>query len=96
MQIKWLLIALEDLAQAGEYIAQYNPDAATRVIKRIWKATRILAEQPGMGRPGRVQGTRELVVTGTPYIVPYRVAENTVQILRVMHAGRKWPNTFVE
>ena len=96
MQIKWLLIALEDLEQAGEYIARYNPDAATKIIKRIWKATRILAEQPGMGRPGRVQGTRELVVTGTSYIVPYRVVENTVQILRVMHTGRKWPNTFVE
>ena len=91
MRARWLLIALEDLEQAGQYIAQSNPGAADRVIERIWKATQMLAEQPGIGRPGRVPGTRELVVTGTPYMVPYRVVENVVQILRVLHTSRRWP-----
>ncbi|HET6521471.1 MAG TPA: type II toxin-antitoxin system RelE/ParE family toxin, partial [Geminicoccaceae bacterium] len=53
-----------------------------------------LAQHPESGRPGRVPGTRELVVSGTPYIVPYRVQGNTVQILRVLHGARKWPTRF--
>ena len=94
MQVRWLLIALEDLEQAGQYIVQSNPGAAAKVIERIWKATQVLAEQPGIGRPGRVPGTRELVVPGTPYIVPYRVVENVVHILRVLHTSRRWPKRF--
>ncbi len=94
MRVKWLLVALDDLQQAGQYIAESNPAAATKVIDRVFKATRMLADQPGIGRPGRVMGTRELVVTGTPYIVPYRVIEDVVQILRVLHSSRRWPNRF--
>jgi toxin ParE1/3/4 len=47
-----------------------------------------------MGRPGRVTGTRELVVDGTPYILPYRVRNRVVQILRVLHGARRWPQRF--
>ena len=94
MRVKWLLVALDDLQQAGQYIAESNPVAATKVIDRVFKATRMLADQPGIGRPGRVMGTRELVVTGTPYIVPYRVIEDVVQILRVLHSSRRWPDRF--
>ena len=54
----------------------------------------MLAEQPHQGRAGRVPGTRELVITDTPYIIPYRVVEDTVQILRVLHGKRKWPAGF--
>ncbi len=53
-----------------------------------------LATQPGMGRPGRVDGTREFVVAGTPYIIPYRVRGETVELLAVMHGARRWPDTF--
>lgn len=94
MRVKWLLVALDDLHQAGQYIAKSSPAAATKVIDRISKATRKLSDQPGIGRPGRVMGTRELVVTGTSYIVPYRVVEDVVQILRVLHSSRRWPNRF--
>ena len=78
----------------AEFIARDNPKAASRVVKRIWDAAQVLADQPHAGRAGRVHGTRELVVTGTPYIIPYRVVENTVQILRVLHGKRKWPKDF--
>ena len=47
-----------------------------------------------MGRPGRVPGTRELVIPGTPYIVPYRVQGEAIQILRVYHSARRWPESF--
>ena len=51
----------------------------------------MLAEHPGMGRPGRISGTRELVVTRFPYILPYRVRGNAIEVLRIFHTARKWP-----
>jgi len=74
------------------YIAEDNPDAATDVAGKIWETTRMLSDHPAMGRPGRVPGTRELIVAGTAYIIPYRVAADEVQILRVLHGARKWPS----
>ncbi len=56
---------------------------------RVMEAVGRLGETPGMGRPGRVPNTRELLVSGTPYLVPYRVKRAEVQILRVFHASRR-------
>jgi len=89
MKVKWVRLALEDLDDAGGFIARDNPQAAKRTVKRIWDAAQLLAEHPHAGRAGRIPGTRELVVTGTPFIIPYRVVEDTVQILRVLHGKRK-------
>ena len=94
MKVKWVRLALNDLNEAAEFIARDNRKAAYRVVKRIWDAVQVLADQPHAGRAGRVHGTRELVVTGTPFIIPYRVVENAVQILRVLHGKRKWPQNF--
>lgn len=87
-------MALSDLDELMDYIAQDNPEAATKVAGEIWETTRMLSNHPAMGKPGRVSGTREMVVTGTSYIVPYRVVANEVQILRVLHGARKWPEKF--
>jgi toxin ParE1/3/4 len=94
MKIKWVRLALTDLDEAAAFISQDNPEAAIRTVKRIREATRILSDQPNAGRVGRVHGTRELVIVGTPFILPYRVIKNTVQILRVLHGARKWPQRF--
>lgn len=91
MRLEWSDAALVNLDQAVEYIAQDKPAAAANVAQKIWDATQRLAEQPGIGRPGRVEGTRELVITGLPYIVPYVVKGNRVIVLRVMHAAMMWP-----
>ena len=80
--------------QAAEFISQDNPQAAKRTVRRIRDAARLLSDQPNAGRPGRVHGTRELVIADTPFILPYRVVKNTVQILRVLHGVRKWPEQF--
>ena len=53
-----------------------------------------LAEHPRIGRPGRVADTRELVISGLPYILPYRVASDRVEIIRVLHSARSWPESF--
>ena len=94
MRIRWLRAALANFDAEAEYIARDNPAAAARVVKAITNAVDCLKEYPAMGRPGRITGTRELVVSDTPYIIPYRVRGNEVEIVRVFHAARKWPTQF--
>jgi toxin ParE1/3/4 len=94
VRVRWLRVALANLEEETDYIAEDNPAAADRLVQRIMRAVNLLAKNPAMGRPGRVSGTRELVVGDTPYIVPYRVRANAVEVLRVFHAARKWPAKF--
>ncbi|HLQ35738.1 MAG TPA: type II toxin-antitoxin system RelE/ParE family toxin [Chloroflexota bacterium] len=74
MTVRWLRQALANLDQVAAYVADDNPRAAAATILRIREAVEKLVAHPAMGRPGRVPGTRELVVSGTPFIVPYRNA----------------------
>jgi toxin ParE1/3/4 len=92
MRIHWRRQAQRDLQLLRSYIARSNPAAATGIARRIRQAVDRLAATPQIGRPGRISGTRELVVAGTPYIVPYRIQGAEVQILRVYHARRRWPD----
>jgi toxin ParE1/3/4 len=91
VRVRWLRAALENLNAEAEYIGRDNPAAAARMVSRVEEAVAGLAAHPAIGRPGRVHGTRELVVPGTPYIIPYRVRADTVEILRVFHGKRKRP-----
>jgi len=92
LRVRWLSRALLDLDSTEAYIAQDDPQAAVGVILKIVRAVSLLKEQPGLGRAGRVPGTKELIVSNTSYIVPYRVKDDVVQILRVYHSSRKWPD----
>ena len=92
MRIVWFRSAIADLEEARAYIANDNPQAARRVASAIVDAVDRLAAHPAVGRAGRVAGTRELVVSRTPYVIPYRVREGVVEILRVFHARRRWPD----
>lgn len=94
VRIRWLRIALKNLDDEAAYMAQFDKKAAQRMVARIKDVVTHLGEHPSIARPGRVTGTRELIVAGTPYIVPYRVRENIVEILRVFHSARKWPTSF--
>jgi len=94
VRIRWLRRAVRDLGAAEKFIAQDNSEAAAKVALTIVKAVSQLKDQPGTGRAGRVPGTRELVIAETPYIVPYRVKNDVVEILRVYHSARKWPDGF--
>jgi len=82
------------LADIRERIAEQNPAAATRMILRIRTAVGRLARSPELGRPGRVEGTRELVIARTPYIVPYRVRDHVVQVITILHSAQRWPDRF--
>jgi addiction module RelE/StbE family toxin len=87
-------MALEDLRKIDQFISKENQSAAERMLYIIWESTQYLREHPYIGRPGRVSGTRELVISGTPFIIPYRVVSEEIQILRVLHGARQWPNNF--
>jgi len=94
MKVRWTAPALRDLENIGDFIARDDPSAAGRIVTRIFDQADRLAEYPHIGRPGRVPGTRELIVTGTPYIVPYRVRDAEVELLAIFHGARRWPETF--
>ncbi len=91
MRVRWLQKALRNLDAEASYIAVDDDVAARLVVNRVLAAAEALADQPSLGRPGRVPGTRELVVQRTRYIVPYRIKGETVEILRVFHASRRLP-----
>ena len=91
MRVKWLRKAVSNLDEEATYIAADDPAAARLVVKRVLEAVSQLEQQPDLGRPGRVPGTRELVVLKTRYLVPYRVHSNTVEVLRVFHTSRRLP-----
>lgn len=94
LEIRWLKRALANLDAEAAFIARDSPAAAARAVDMIVGTVELLAQHPGPGRPGRVEGTRELVVANTPDLVPYRVRTNVVEILRMFHGARKWPQRF--
>jgi plasmid stabilization system protein ParE len=94
MRGRWLRTALRNLDEEASYIAADDPAAARLVVARVLEAVAQLADQPGLGRPGRVPSTRELVVARTRYVVPYRVKRDTVEILRVFHTSRRLPKRW--
>jgi toxin ParE1/3/4 len=86
--VRWLDQAVEGLKAVRTYIAHDNPSAAAKIAQRLRDAVKLLGDYPAAGRPGRVPNTRELVVTGTPYILPYRVRAESVEILRVLDGAQ--------
>ena len=91
MIIVWSPTAVGDLDQLRRYIADNNPPAARKIAQAILASVETLRDFPDMGRPGRLPDTRELVVPGTPFIIPYRVTARGVEIIAVLHGARQWP-----
>jgi addiction module RelE/StbE family toxin len=90
--VRWTRRATLRLDQIGGHIQRDNPAAASRVIARIISSADNLREQPNLGRPGRIPGTRELVFAEIPYIVAYRVTATVVEVVTVMHGAQRWPD----
>ena len=96
MRIVWLEAARDDLRAIRRYISRDNPAAAKRVATRIVAATAGLQKNPNLGRPGRWSETRELVIPGSRYILPYRLRGQTIEILRVLHGAQDWPDLPID
>ena len=85
---------MSQLTGIYDHIAEDNPTAAASQSRRIVDAAQRLIALPHLGHPGRIQGSRELVVAGTPYLIAYRIHTKTIQILAVKHGAQLWPSSF--
>ncbi|MGZ8227699.1 MAG: type II toxin-antitoxin system RelE/ParE family toxin [Methylococcaceae bacterium] len=94
MKILWTEPARMDLREIFLYISNDNPKAARVLLDTIKKRVELLKENPRLGRLGRVEGTYELVLAETRYIVPYRIKNQQIEILAVFHGSREWPDNF--
>lgn len=91
MRVRWTAPAAEDLYNITRYIRQDDREAARRVAKTIYDGCASLRDFPYRARRGRIEGTRELVFPGLPYIVVYRIKDQTVEIDRIYHGAQDWP-----
>ncbi len=96
MRLEWSVFAQADREEIFDYIEADSPQAAVTVDDRIREQVEGLMQFPEIGRPGRIEGTRELVIHRTPYIAAYRIAGDTVRILRVLHGAQLWPEELPE
>lgn len=96
MEIKWLRVALENLNSEAEYLAEEDSELALKFVNQVVDAISRLRENPAIGRPGRIHGTRELVIQKSRYIVPYRVRPKLqqIEILRIFHTSRLPPKRW--
>jgi len=92
MTLVWSPESIHDLIALRAFIAEYDPASAKRVALHIlYCVEHLLSENPKLEAPGRVPGTRELVIPKTPYVIPYRVRGSMIEIVRVYHSSRRWP-----
>jgi len=92
MRVRWTEPAARDLTQVCDYIEEHDTSStARRVAISIYERLSALMEFPEKGRQGRKSGTRELIFTGLPYLAIYRIREDAVEILRILHGAQKWP-----
>ena len=96
MRLEWSLFAQADRDAIFDYIEADSPQAAITVDDRIRVQLEGLMQFPESGRPGRIEGTRELVILRTPYIAAYRLTGDTVRVLRVLHGAQQWPEDMSE
>jgi toxin ParE1/3/4 len=92
MKLVWTPRTQRSLRDIARYLTQFNPIAALSMVRLLRAAPQQLLQHPASGRPGRIDGTRELLITGTSYILPYRVRQDAIEILAVLHTSRQWPD----
>lgn len=94
MKIRWTIQAADDLESVYEFISEISLRSANELVDRILADIDNLERFPQLGRAGRIENTRELVIPGTPFIVVYRMLHGVVEILGIFHGARKWPTTL--
>jgi plasmid stabilization system protein ParE len=94
MRVEWLRTALKNLDDEAAYIAIENPKAAAEFVQAILASVDHLASFPATGREGRLPGTREWVLPDRPYLIPYRVRQGCLQVLRIFHTRRLPPTSW--
>ena len=94
-KIKWTELAYSDLDSIEAFIFEDNPSASIDVILKIIDSVEtLLTSFPASSRAGRILGTRELIINGLPYIIPYRIKDGYIEVLRVFHTSRAYPSSL--
>src|ERR1051325_10948771 len=83
--------AASDLTRIADYLFEHTPDRAAPLIRTVYEAPASLLAFPARGRPGKKEGTRELVLSPLPYIVVYTVRDDVVYVVRILHGAQRWP-----
>ncbi len=91
MQLRWTADAANDLEHIADYLFEHAPEHAAELVRKIYNAPLALLNFPHRGRPGKKEGTRELVLRSLPYIVVYQVSGDVIHIARILHGAQKWP-----
>lgn len=94
MKIRLSQAAVRDLREVRAHIALDSPEAARQVVVRLQKSVELLAARPDMGRPSANGKTREWSVPGLPYVIPYRVVDDVLEIVRIWHTRRDRPDEW--
>jgi addiction module RelE/StbE family toxin len=94
LKIEWTETAQSQLLALDAWLFERSSTGAEHVVNRIFEIVGSLDRFPLAGRPGRVGGTREMVVPSTSYIIAYRIHKETLQLLAIMHGAQRWPRTF--
>ena len=94
MRVRYTPRAKLDLAEIYDYIARDNPHVARRVVSLIRREIKMLCDSPAIGRPGRIDGTRELVMGRYPFVVAYCTEPDEIQIVAVIHTAMQWPEVL--
>jgi toxin ParE1/3/4 len=93
VRVRWSAESIDDLAALRAFIASESPASAIRIARRVREIVEtLLSANPEIGRQGRVPDTRELVIARTPFVVAYRLRNETIEILRVLHGAQRWPD----
>ena len=91
MQLRWTEEAATDLTRIADYLFEHTPERAPQLVRTLYDAPSSLLNFPARGRPGKKDGTRELVLTPLPYVVVYAIRGDVVYVVRILHGAQQWP-----
>ena len=91
MQLRWTEEAADDLEHIADYLVTHAPNRAPELVRVVYDAPSSLLTFPNRGRPGKKEGTRELVLSPLPYIVVYTVHGDVIFVVRILHGAQDWP-----
>ena len=91
MELRWTKEAAADLERIADYLFQHVPDRAAELLRAVYDAPAVLLEFPHRGRPGKKEGTRELVLSPLPYLVVYAVHRDVIFVVPLLHGAQQWP-----
>jgi plasmid stabilization system protein ParE len=92
LKVVWSSRSIDQLQALREFIAKDSESSAAAIARRILDAIELLKSHPNLGRPGRITGTRELIVPQTPFVVPYRVRAGRLELIGIFHGRQRWPD----